>query len=1237
MTSQGGGKARDKLSHRNKPYERRRSLLGRLTGTVSRLLPEAWVPAWLQEEEQQQELEARPPPPELRPGPSSAATRRNHLNAAAPPWSQVPPPVSGIQPGEDEDGRLMADTGGGGGGSALVSHAVWSRTATPGRPQPAALSSKRPRFRPAALSASLSQDDAANSSLNRSGAAVSPFYPGPTVYGGAANHRRLRVPPPTSVGPYQVRPRAVPVRAADGDDELTMSTTARRILSVLEGMSTPVTDARRAPPAAGPQLLDASFGSQRRAGLYGAHGARLGRPRPDNPPVHRVVSPARVTVEPNRRRPSPGAVPAAAQHATEDAAARRVTFSSQPTPVAAPAQGGKMRRQKESRHYSSRPGADPGELPPSPVALPDVSLPFTSLRPFSLSTSTPKPPPAEPAKRPAAAAAAAVSTDFIFSSPRPVCPPGAGLVNGLADGADDLTFAFSVPAALDAPGQVLTPTATPTLAGAGSWGDKFRAAPGAWECAVCMLQNKAGADRCIACQAARTGGAGTTTDPPAATAAPSPPAAAAASSWGDKFKPAAGAWTCDVCMITNKPDATKCVACQTPNAAAAKPSVASAPAPETSSAAPAASWGDKFKPVPGEWTCDTCMLKNNPDSANCVACETPNSKAALSSSAAAPAPAATTITPASSWGDKFKPVAGEWTCDTCMVTNKPDSSKCVACQTPNPKAASANASPAAASKPAQETWECTTCLVRNKPAVSKCAACDSPRPEARAQNSEPYQFKSAQPPAAGAFVFGFGDSQKAPTTKSTPSSESDGFRFGVTPPAAPASAGFSFGFGAPASTGGQESAEDAAPAARPTPAVNFNAGSPGSPRPLKRRSAAADRPADKAAPELNTGSIMDVLGKSSPGVGGDKAPTPSTVAAEEPKINKVPSVSPANGVFSFGATSAAKDSGAATTFAFGAGSQGSSGGSAPTPGFSFGSGTSSADKSSSGAPPASDKSAPAFMFGAKASETAEKPSGGFSFGAKTSVASDNVAEGSPFGAKTAAGADKSAAGFSFGAKPAETCANVADGVPGGMKPSASVDQNSGGFVLGAKVSDSSVKHTDIFSASANPSATVEKPTGSFSFGAKAPEGSEKPPGLLSFGDASGKSGNPAATFSFGSSSTPAAKPAKGFSFGGGTTAASTAAAPSGGFAFSTAAAGAASSAGFPAAPPSVPAGGFAFGAATTNKTESSALFTFGATSVNGPSAKKAATADGAPASAVFQFGSGPAAAGTAAATGDGRQ
>ena len=40
----------------------------------------------------------------------------------------------------------------------------------------------------------------------------------------------------------------------------------------------------------------------------------------------------------------------------------------------------------------------------------------------------------------------------------------------------------------------------------------------------------------------------------------------------------------------------------------------------------------------------------------------------------------------------FKKSAGEWTCDTCLVQNKSENMKCLACETPKPKATNAGQS-----------------------------------------------------------------------------------------------------------------------------------------------------------------------------------------------------------------------------------------------------------------------------------------------------------------------------------------------------------------------------------------------------------------------------------------------------------------------------------------------------------------------------------------------------------------
>ncbi|XP_062566210.1 transforming growth factor-beta receptor-associated protein 1-like [Saccostrea cucullata] len=90
-----------------------------------------------------------------------------------------------------------------------------------------------------------------------------------------------------------------------------------------------------------------------------------------------------------------------------------------------------------------------------------------------------------------------------------------------------------------------------------------------------------------------------------------------------------------------------------------------------------------FKPAAGTWTCDTCMIQNKPDVSKCVACQTSKPGGGASSSqTSSGAPANKDSQP--SLSALFKPAAGTWTCDTCMIQNKPDISKCVACQTSKP-------------------------------------------------------------------------------------------------------------------------------------------------------------------------------------------------------------------------------------------------------------------------------------------------------------------------------------------------------------------------------------------------------------------------------------------------------------------------------------------------------------------------------------------------------------------------
>lgn len=120
--------------------------------------------------------------------------------------------------------------------------------------------------------------------------------------------------------------------------------------------------------------------------------------------------------------------------------------------------------------------------------------------------------------------------------------------------------------------------------------------------------------------------------------------------FGDKFKPTAGSWNCEACYISNKSEVVHCVACDSPkdNTVAKKPqgllaSLQSTPSKFTfgvqpPNPAPAAvasqskteekkdgpkGFGDKFKPSAGSWDCEACYISNKSDSTHCVACESP--------------------------------------------------------------------------------------------------------------------------------------------------------------------------------------------------------------------------------------------------------------------------------------------------------------------------------------------------------------------------------------------------------------------------------------------------------------------------------------------------------------------------------------------------------------------------------------------------------------------------------------
>ncbi|XP_022220071.2 LOW QUALITY PROTEIN: nuclear pore complex protein Nup153 [Drosophila obscura] len=347
--------------------------------------------------------------------------------------------------------------------------------------------------------------------------------------------------------------------------------------------------------------------------------------------------------------------------------------------------------------------------------------------------------------------------------------------------------------------------------------------------------------------------------------------------FSQQFKKSATEWECDVCMIRNKSELVKCAACETP-----KPSKttlpAAAPVPATVPFTGASGFGDRFKKSSSAWECDTCMVSNKNEANKCVACETPRPGAATAASKTTTTTDCFSITnspgcgsgsgsgfgsgfstssSSSGFGQAFRPKANTWECQTCLVMNQTTAVECVACQSRNPNASSESSSSSSTSNPPtnvssstssssnitsfkfgfppeqqqqkqqqQQTgvkqdagfqhlvaaqkaasWECETCMAMNDQSLSKCCCCEQLRPGAddcksssnathpvptftfgfvpKAKEAAPVQpVLSVQPAAvlstsniaAPQFSFGFGQSKDVADSKNA---SMGGFKFGA--------------------------------------------------------------------------------------------------------------------------------------------------------------------------------------------------------------------------------------------------------------------------------------------------------------------------------------------------------------------------------------------------------------------------------------------------------------------------
>uniref|UniRef100_A0A9L0S4A6 Nuclear pore complex protein Nup153 n=1 Tax=Equus caballus TaxID=9796 RepID=A0A9L0S4A6_HORSE len=620
------------------------------------------------------------------------------------------------------------------------SHSLSQHTAT---------SSKKPAFNLSAF-VPLSPSLGNTSILKTSQLGDSPFYPGKTTYGGAAAAVRQ---PKLQNAPYQapVR-RQMKAKQLNAQSYGVTSSTARRILQSLEKMSSPLADAKRIPSVVSSPLNS----PLNRSGIDTTTDFQAKREKVDSqyPPVQRLMTPKPVSIAANRTVYfKPSLTPAGElrktnqridkKHSTgyektvtpEQKREQRESGFSYPNFSMSAANGlssgvgsggGKMRRERTRFVASKPPEEEEMEVP----VLPKISLPITSssLPTFNFSSSvitTSSPSPISPSqsltnKVQMTSPNSTGSPMFRFSSPivksteADVLPPSSiGFTFSVpvakttelsgstsisepitSSSAQDITAANSTickkkpdevcegpfrPAKTLKEGSVLDvlknpgftspkadslaaqPTTTspvvytrPAISSFSSSGTGFGEglkAESSWQCDTCLLQNKVTDNKCVACQATKSPPRDTAKQTGIGTPSKSgkPTLSASGTGFGDKFKAAVGTWDCDTCLVQNKPEVIKCVACETPKPGTGVKRVITLPVASESAVTMAASsssctvtpgtlgFADKFKRPVGSWECPVCCISNNAEDNKCVSCMSEKPGFGTSSSSSNPA------------------------------------------------------------------------------------------------------------------------------------------------------------------------------------------------------------------------------------------------------------------------------------------------------------------------------------------------------------------------------------------------------------------------------------------------------------------------------------------------------------------------------------------------------------------------------------------------------------------------
>ena len=363
-----------------------------------------------------------------------------------------------------------------------------------------------------------------------------------------------------------------------------------------------------------------------------------------------------------------------------------------------------------------------------------------------------------------------------------------------------------------------------------SFGQQFKKSADKWECETCMIQNTQLKTQCIACETPRSGSCKSEIDEGFKTLA---------------SQQKASKWECSACMTQNDNNCFKCVCCEQ-----GKPGLIKKP--EETKQSPALSRftfgfgngtngpteNDLRKVTTGEtaqksitefgfantnrtpsdagfkelasqqkaskWECTVCLTQNENKRDNCVCCgqQKPGQEAKEKLSRVPVTPAFTfgfgnvnnveKTTALQQSGFQFGVKRSEtmpWECGTCLVRNKPESTKCVCCESVRQNDSkiktptctifkdtettkfkfgfgSSNTTPVVtdfkslASQQKASKWECSTCMTQNDTNKVKCVCCEEAKPRAERNSGKTKPLETTTN-----FRFGFFPETKASTER----------------------------------------------------------------------------------------------------------------------------------------------------------------------------------------------------------------------------------------------------------------------------------------------------------------------------------------------------------------------------------------------------------------------------------------------------------------------------------------